>query len=378
MTVPLILSLTRSPHMQLDHLSMESLEIPFKQSFSHSSATRKSTETVLVKTISKSNHVAYGEGCPRCYVTGETIESALQFFQKISAKIYGIRCLNDLKQWVLCHEAEINKNPAAWCAVELALLDLLAREADVSVESLLSLPELSSSFQYSAVLGTDDLAVYAKQLQRYVQMGFTDFKVKVSGNLAQDKEKIALLKKACAKLTVRLDANNLWKDAAQASVYVSALDFPFHGIEEPLAVNDLAGCQKIGAALKVPIILDESFLYSVQFDDLVNYPGDWIINLRISKMGGILRALAIAQKADEMNIPLVIGSQVGETSILTRAALTVMNACRAQVIAQEGAFGTYLLERDVIDYPIMFGKRGELDASYFSGGVGFSIHYNFS
>ncbi|MCB1984312.1 MAG: hypothetical protein H6936_16455 [Burkholderiales bacterium] len=365
--------------MQIEHLSMQSLEIPFKQSFRHASAVRKSTETVLVKAISKSGHVAYGEGCPRCYVTGETTESALQFFERISAHIYGIRCLNDLKRWISYHEAEINKNPAAWCAVELALLDLLAREVGESVDSLLGLPELSNSFRYSAVLGADDLAVYAKQLQRYVQMGFADFKVKVSGNLAQDQEKIALLKNmnTRASLTVRLDANNLWKDATQAIEYVSALNFPFQGIEEPLAVNDYTGCQKISAVLKIPIILDESFLNNAQFDDLTEYPGNWVINLRISKMGGILRALAIAQKAEEMNIPLVIGAQVGETSILSRAALSVVNACREQVVAQEGAFGTYLLKRDVTDHPIMFGKGGKLDASCYRGEAGFSIHYNF-
>ncbi|MDR4517019.1 MAG: hypothetical protein MRK00_06495 [Nitrosomonas sp.] len=363
--------------MQLDHLSIQSLEIPFKQSFRHASAVRKSTETVLVKAISKSGHVAYGEGCPRRYVTGETIESALQFFEKINTSIYGIRCLNDLKRRISYHEAEINKNPAAWCAVELALLDLLAREVGESVDSLLGLPELSNSFRYSAVLGADDLAVYAKQLQRYVQMGFTDFKVKVSGNLALDQEKMVLLQSMTAKLTVRLDANNLWKDATQAIEYVSALNFPFNGVEEPLAVSDYAGCQKIAAVLKIPIILDESFLNNAQFGDLTEYPSNWVINLRISKMGGILRALAIAQKAGEMKIPLVIGAQVGETSILSRAALSVVNACREQVIAQEGAFGTYLLERDVTDHPIMFGKGGKLDASCYRGEAGFSIHYNF-
>jgi hypothetical protein len=54
---------------------------------------------------------------------------------------------------------------------------------------------------------------------------------------------------------------------------------------------------------------------------------------------------------------------VGETSILTRAALTVANCAQDILIAQEGAFGTHLLTRDITDPPIMFGEGGIVDVS---------------
>ena len=54
---------------------------------------------------------------------------------------------------------------------------------------------------------------------------------------------------------------------------------------------------------------------------------------------------------------------MGETSILTRAALTVANCARDILIAQEGAFGTHLLRRDITDPPIMFGEGGIVDVS---------------
>ncbi len=57
---------------------------------------------------------------------------------------------------------------------------------------------------------------------------------------------------------------------------------------------------------------------------------------------------------------MIVGAQVGETSILTRAALTLASGYRTSLIAQEGAFGTHLLERDVIDPPLMFGVGGKL------------------
>ena len=57
---------------------------------------------------------------------------------------------------------------------------------------------------------------------------------------------------------------------------------------------------------------------------------------------------------------MIVGAQVGETSLLTRAALTVAQAAGSALFAQEGAFGTFLLTRDVCEPPLMFGAGGVL------------------
>ena len=59
-----------------------------------------------------------------------------------------------------------------------------------------------------------------------------------------------------------------------------------------------------------------------------------------------------------------------ETSLLTRVALTVAQAAGPSLVAQEGAFGTFLLERDICDPPLMFGAGGILDASTVKKGTG--------
>jgi hypothetical protein len=42
-------------------------------------------------------------------------------------------------------------------------------------------------------------------------------------------------------------------------------------------------------------------------------------------------------------------------------------------VAQEGAFGTFLLERDICDPPLMFGAGGILEASSVKTGVGIDV-----
>ena len=81
-------------------------------------------------------------------------------------------------------------------------------------------------------------------------------------------------------------------------------------------------------------------------------------------MGGLHPlARAWSKRRARAGIGVIVGAQVGETSLLTRAALTVARAAGDALVAQEGAFGTFLLERDVCDPPLMFGAGGVLDAS---------------
>ncbi|MBX3350542.1 MAG: hypothetical protein KF747_17610 [Nitrospira sp.] len=359
--------------MPIRHLTIRALDIPFRQTFSHASASRSRTESVLVCAEGLDGQIGYGEGCPRSYVTGETLVGVQEWFHRHEAVWRSFTNVEDLRAWGNQNAADIDQNPSAWCAVETACLDLFGKQAGHSIELLLGVPELSGPFRYSAVLGTDGLAAFEKQLKQYAATGFTDYKVKVMGNLADDRRKLDLLNGArIAGLRVRLDANNLWKHVDEARDYLQQL-LCLSSIEEPMQVGNYDGCRALSQALRVSIILDESFLRLEQFARIQDTPSTWIVNIRISKMGGVIRSLAIAERARALGIPIVIGAQVGETSVLTRAALTLANSYRDIVIAQEGAFGTLLLERDLCDPPLMFGAAGRLDVREICGRAGLGL-----
>ena len=348
--------------MVIDSVHCYQLHIPFRVAFSHSSATRVKTDSLWVEIKSDSGLTGYGESCPRDYVTGETLPEATSWIGKqIDGLIQSIHCLDDLIVFESTHRDDIDRNPAAWCALELALLDLLARHEKQTIEALTACPELSGSFRYSAVLGDADPEKFGAQALRYSKLGFRDFKVKLSGDLDRDAKKLAALREVAAdNISIRLDANNLWTDPDEAIEAIRALRMEGASLEEPLKPNQYQAMAEMAVRLGSRIILDESFLREQQFEELAGSPGIWAINLRISKMGGILRSLQIIKRARDFDIPVIIGAQVGETSLLTRAALTVAGAARDLLQAQEGAFGTYLLSEDICDPVLMFGKEGLL------------------
>ncbi len=349
--------------MKIVSLTLAWLRIPFHVSFKHAAAERKVTQSVLVIAMSDDGVIGYGEGCPRDYVTGETDASVAAFFEKHRHDLAtNVVDLSSLSQWHRSHETDIDANPAAWCALELALLDLIARHNNQSVETLLSMPPLTGPFIYTAVLGAANVEQFAATLKRYQKMGLQDYKIKLSGDVDGDRANLAILNSAgVAPQNVRADANNLWRDLTSAQKYLESLQYSFAAVEEPLQPGQFADMATLATALDARIVLDESIVREKQLTQLSSDPEQWIINVRVSKMGGLARSLAVVKRCRQMGVAVVVGAQVGETSLLTRAALIVAQAARDIIIGQEGAFGTLLLQSDAMQPTLMFGAKGELD-----------------
>jgi len=349
--------------MRIDQLRLSELHIPFKATFRHASAERSETSSIWVEATSD-GLIGCGESCPRPYVTGETTDSARAFFNTYEAAVRrDVTGLDSLREWMAAHGEAIDRNPAAWCAMELALLDLMARASGQTLEAFLSLVPLRGSFRYTAVLGDSSADVFTATAERYRRMGFSDFKVKLSGDIERDTGKMAVLAAfAMPELRVRVDANNLWTAPEVAISYLRDLGAPLFGVEEPIGARRYDELGRIAAALNCRIILDESIVSADQLGVLEGTPERWVINVRVSKMGGLLRSLDVVSGARARAIPIIVGAQVGETSVLTRAALTVAHDAGTSLLAQEGAFGTFLLEHDVCEPSLMFGAGGVLDA----------------
>jgi len=364
--------------MIIKDLLTKKLYIPFKIQFKHALAERSETESVFVTIKSSNGKVGYGEGCPRLYVTNESVESALEFIENKKMQILEISSLQDLELFILENKKVIDLNPSAWCSVELALLDLLGKEEDKTVEEILSLPKLRTNFTYTAVIGNGDISDIKKFLKNYLDIGFQNFKLKLCGNFDKDFSKFELFRELNREdLTIRVDANKLWEDSTQAYIYLSELNYDFFAIEEPLKNLSYYDLIYLYERLGKKIILDESFTRIEDFNKYSKNLESFIVNIRISKMGGILRSLNIAKKACEKNVYFLIGAQVGETACLSRAAITVASTYYHNIIAQEGAFGDYLLEHDICNPSIKFGKGGMLNISNYvdSKTKGFGLNH---
>ena len=354
------------------------LRVPFRRRFAHAKAQRAHGDSVLVTVALAGGVEGRGEGCPRRYVTGEDAVTAIRFVERYrEAWRVAVRDVVSLREWMRANAAVIDRNPAAFCAFELAILDALGKEAGCSVETLLGLPPTRGRFRYSAVIGIGSAQSFARNFRRYRNAGFTTFKLKLSGSLDRDREMLAIAARSAEDLEIRADANNLWPNAAAAQNYLSRLDLPLTAIEEALESTDPDSLRRLAEASGLAQIVDETVCRVADLDRLRGRAELWIANVRVSKMGGLLRALAFVDAARARGLRLVVGAHVGESSILTRAALPVARRAGDALYAQEGAFGTHLLDRDPFQPELRFGRAGELDfeATGVAESAGFGLEW---
>ncbi|MFA6236901.1 MAG: enolase C-terminal domain-like protein [Bacteriovorax sp.] len=351
-------------------ISSVSIQIPFKAKFAHSSAIRESTETIIVEIKNENGISGFGESCPRLYVTRETISSAQEFIIQTIPLIEIIYSLSELSELQNRLAEEIDKNPSAWCALEMAMLDLLARENNESVESLLNVDSDAKTLPYSAVLGIDSFVGGLAKCLLYKALGFFDFKIKLSGNQAKDLRVLKLI--SFFSKSIRLDANNLFSTADEAISYLLPLRDFIWAIEEPVKPHALSEMKQIAQTLKIKIILDESFLNEKSLENIEGRQDIFIPNLRISKLGGVLRTLALVKKLEDRHFQWILGSHVGEMSLLTRASLLVSGKDHQNLIAKEGGFSTHLLSYDPF-FPNLKLGRGALIKNKISDKTGWGM-----
>jgi L-alanine-DL-glutamate epimerase-like enolase superfamily enzyme len=342
------------------HIETRQLKIPLRLPFTQASKRRVCSASLLVA-VRQDERVGLGEGCPRPYVTGETLSGAAAWVDARRPQLEQLTSLADLQTFAEIHRTDIDANPSAWCAVELALLDLFAQRDHVPVESLLGIDAHRETFTYTGVIPASHPETTQAHTRWWTELGARDFKLKVGLDDRGDSERLAAFW-ACAPAgaRLRLDANNAWgDDPEQARQQLSPLLHGVVAVEEPLAPGRFDDLQALGTALNIPIILDESCTRCTDIQRLAPRQGAWILNLKVSKLGGLLRSTALLKAAVERDIPVIIGAHVGETSVLTRAGVALARAAAEACWAMEGAVGEHLLEADPVQ-PVLQLSQGSM------------------
>src|SRR4029450_7427652 len=99
-------------------------------------------------------------------------------------------------------------------------------------------------------------------------------------------------------------------------------------------------------------------------------------NVRISKCGGLVGAYARCREALDAGLILQVGCQVGESSLLSAAPLTLLQALAPLtpgVRYAEGCFGGHLLREDPVLPSVQFGYGGRPPRRPAGAGLGVQI-----
>ena len=303
--------------------------------FGHARAVRSEADN-LILALELDGVTGVGECVPRDYVTGETVESAFDAIRALDlaglvdrvarpsftdsvAALEAVRLPSLLQQ-------RARLGLAAACAVELALLDVLAKRASVSLDrtaDALGLPadmrrRIDPPQPIRASRALDSLG----NVESLKNGPYLPDHVKVKGGKDPgiDLERARVVRDVFGdRVTLSIDANMSWSldDAIRRVEILQPLGVLW--FEEPLAQHAWQDYRRLRERTGMKVMLDESLCSYEDARRAIDSGACDMFNIRVSKHGGLIGSLRIAELAHQNGVGIQLGVHIGQMGILGAA-----------------------------------------------------------
>ena len=252
---------------------------------------------------------------------------------------------------------------AARCAVELALLDALGKHFREPLQKVVEIaaPDLfepRSKVQYSgAITSSQGWKVRFAAWKMWV-WGFRQVKVKVGIIGQDDVDRLgAIRRRVGSRVDLRIDANEAWLPI-DAPRHIGALKpFGISSVEQPVAHAHVHCLADVRREVGVPVMLDESLCSMVDAERAWDGHTCDLFNIRLSKCGGFIPSLRLAQFARQRRLGYQLGCQVGESAILSAAGRHFASGVR-ELRYLEGSYDRHLVREALGTKDMTFGWGG--------------------
>lgn len=204
--------------------------------------------------------------------------------------------------------------PAARCALDIALHDLIGKDVGRPLYRLLGLdPARTPTTSF-----TIGIANREKTLQKVAEVADHPI-LKIKLGSGTDKEEIEIIEaiRSAYTGTIRIDANEGWNAQGAVAILRELQRFEIEFCEQPIPAGHPEQLRFIRERSAIPIVTDED---SKDARDLPALRGcvDGV-NIKLVKCGGIRGALEMVHTARALNFKIMLGCMV-ESAILSSAA----------------------------------------------------------
>jgi L-Ala-D/L-Glu epimerase len=358
--------------MRVKEIIAWQVRIPLKKPIQHASHTRTETDNIVIRVTLDDGTEGFGEGVPREYVTGETIDSALALLQEsdLAAQLDDCRDFAwaiGMAEWlrlkpIIGDERGCQGNSTR-CAIELALLDAYGKHfrEPVSGVTMRFAADLYGPRERVRYSGAITSAKGWKARFAAWKMWLYDFhqlKIKVGIEGQDDVDRVGAIRgRVGKKMDLRIDANEAWTPDNVRAKILELKPFDITSVEQPIPHEQVAALREVRQDVGVPIMLDESLCGMIDAERAVDGGTCDLFNIRLSKCGGFLASLKLAQFARQHGLGYQLGCQVGETAILSAAGRHFASSVK-DIRYLEGSYDKHLVREALATHDITFGWGG--------------------
>jgi L-alanine-DL-glutamate epimerase-like enolase superfamily enzyme len=290
--------------MRVDRVELFPVRIPLRGPFNTAGGTIETRELAVIRLTDEDGVQGVGEITPYPDPTASSLSDLLAAFehdareQLEQAEVFdaGLRIEGALAAPVCA-------------AIDVALLDLLARREGVRVADMIG-ASVQERIAVNATITATDPESVATAGAAAVEAGFSTVKLKV-GFAADDHDRLAALRDAVGFGTlIRLDANGAWYTGQAIELIGEFQSYGLELIEQPVAAEDLASMHRVRDASIVPIVADEGVRTVSDLDlHVANGACDGVA-VKISQVGGITNASVLAGNAAQAGLLTFVTSTI--------------------------------------------------------------------
>ncbi len=197
-------------------------------------------------------------------------------------------------------------NHMAKSALELAFWDLLSQQKNTPVYKLLG-GERSEVDAGVSVGLFDSIEATLDEAEMQLSKGFQRLKIKIKPG--RELELMSAARKRFGSLPMMADANSSY--SIEKADLLRALDsLDLTQVEQPLEHDDIFDHAKLQAMIDTPICLDESIIHARAAKQAIEFGSCKIINVKISRVGGLCEGKKIHDLCVQNGIGLWCGSML--------------------------------------------------------------------
>jgi len=328
--------------------------LPFEYPFRISKG-EKTHQPGIALSLSFMGFTGYGEA-PAISYYNTTVERMQDDLEKKRLFVEQFSFSDPERYWHYIHHL-FPLNPFLVSALDMAGWDLYGKMRNKPLYQLWKL-DRSTIPPTDYTIGIDTID---KMVEKLKKKSWPVYKIKMG--VEGDMEMVEALRKITDK-PFRVDANAGWTLEQALDKIPKLANLGVELIEQPLAIDNKEGMEKLFKVSPLPLIADESCVFEDDVKRCVNlFHG---INIKLTKCSGITSALRMIEQSKKLGLKIMLGS-MNETSIGSAAIAHL--APMADYIDMDG---TMLITEDLAT-GLTFNEEGK---PVLSDEPGLGVHVN--
>lgn len=248
-------------------------------------------------------------------------------------------------------------NRMAKAAVEAALVDLVAREANVPAGYLLGRPVRGKVPVGVSVGIQKDPASLARRVGRYLEEGYGRIKIKVAPG--RDRAFVRAVRRAYPEIELWVDGNQGYHRRGLSTLRSWAERYEVEQVEQPFGDRELLAHAALQRGARFRVCLDESIVDEESLTEALQVRALRSLNVKTGRVGGAIAGAELAREARRAGVACWVGgmleSGVGRALNLHLASLSPFNLSH-----DLSASSRYYVE-DLIEEPFLLGPGSVLE-----------------